>query len=327
MFRFIRPIIVLFMITACNGREDVSQLPSLDGKGLSGLYAAQIGEKLYVAGGCNFPDAPLIEGGKKKFYDDILMLDGERWVTVGHLPAPSAYAAYLATNGGMLIMGGANASGSMDCVWFFDGATVTERPSLPKPLEQAAWCKSDGKIYLAGGLSDGEPSRDVLVCGNDGWKTVAVLPAPVVQGIAVVEDGHLLVWGGFDPSTNEALKGGFSLNLTTGEWSALAADVTFAGSAPLGYYAAGGCDAEILTAALHLPKEKIREYQSRPIDYYRFRGELRKYECGCWRVVAKSEHLARAGAALAEYQGDIVSIGGELKPGVRSPEVWRVKVK
>lgn len=315
------------MIAACNGGMEVSQLPSLDGKGLSGLYAAQIENRLYAAGGCNFPDAPLIEGGKKKFYDDIMMLDGEKWVTAGHLPAPSAYASYLATDGGLLIMGGANALGSMDCVWLFDGVKIREQPSLPKPLEQAAWCKSEGKIYLAGGLSDGVPSREVLVCGNDGWKTAAVLPVPVVQGIAMVEDGCLLVWGGFNPDTNEALTGGYSLNLVTGKWSALEADVTFTGSAPLGFFAAGGCDAEILTSALHLPKEKIREYQSRNVDYYRFRGELKKYEGGCWRTVTKSSHLARAGAALAEYQGDIVSIGGELKPGVRSPEVWRVKVR
>ena len=327
MFRLIRSIAALIMITACTGRIEISQLPSLDGKGLSGLYSAQIGNNLYVAGGCNFPDAPLIEGGKKKFYDDIMMLDGEKWVTVGHLPAPSAYAAYLATGGGLLMMGGANDSGSMDCVWFFDGATVTERPSLPKPLEQAACCGSDGKIYLVGGLSNGEPSRDVLVFGNDEWKTVATLPVPVVQGIAVVEEGCLRVWGGFDPSAKEALKGGYALNLSTGEWSALAVDVTFTGSAQSGCYAAGGCDAEIFTAALNLPKEKIREYQSRPVDYYRFRGELRKYEGGRWKMVAKSAHLARAGAAIAEYQGDIISIGGELKPGVRSSEVWRIKVK
>ena len=318
----------LFLIPfSCGCTGGAIQLPSLPGAGLSGLYAGQINGKLYVAGGCNFPDKPLAEGGKKKFYDEILTLTDRGWEIAGKLPEESAYGAYIQTDAGILILGGANMDGSLDKVLLLTGEGVEALPSLPKPLEQAAWLNTGKLLYLAGGLSNGKPSLEVFSFDGNNWSVASTLPRPLVQGVAVMSGENLLIWGGFDPLAKKAITGGFRLNTVTGEWSDFSADITFVGSAPLGDFAAGGCDTEIFNRALGLSGEELQQYRIQPPEYYRFRGELLRFNSdSCrWDTVASSPHLARAGAAMAVFDGGIVSIGGELKPGVRSPEVWMFK--
>lgn len=322
--RFFAPAISLLLLS-CTGGEKVIQMPSLDGIGLSGQYAGQIGERLFVAGGCNFPDKPLTEGGRKAFHDEIWALGDKGWDLMGTLPEPSAYGAYLCSGDGILIMGGANANGSLDKVLLLSAENgVEELDPLPKPLEQAAWYDDGKSIFLAGGLSNGEASLDILEYGDGNWSVIGTLPRPIVQGVATMSGDTLFIWGGFDPSANEAVTGACALNLKTGEWSFRETDITFVGAAPLDGYAIGGCDPEIFTNALGLSGEELHDYRIQAPEYYRFRGELLQFKDGGWTRVASSPHLARAGAAAAFWQGGIVSVGGELKPGVRTPEVWMI---
>lgn len=39
--------------------------------GVSGCYAGKLGDFLLMAGGCNFPDKPVSEGGIKHYYKGI----------------------------------------------------------------------------------------------------------------------------------------------------------------------------------------------------------------------------------------------------------------
>ena len=325
--KFLVPLISLLLLS-CTGGEKVIRMPSLDGIGLSGHYAGRIGERLFVAGGCNFPDKPLTEGGRKAFHDEIWALGDKGWDLMGTLPEPSAYGAYFCSDDGILIMGGANAGGTLDKVWLLSSENGVEQLApLPKPLEQAAWYSNGGSIFLAGGLSNGETSLDVLEYGDGNWNVVGTLPRPIVQGVATMSGEELCIWGGYDPLAGQAVTGACVLNLRTGEWSFREADVTFVGSAALDGYAIGGCDPQIFTTALALSGEELNNYQMQPADYYRFRGELLQFRNGGWTRVASSPHLARAGAAAAFWQDGIVSIGGELKPGVRTPEVWMITLK
>lgn len=316
------------LLLSCSNGEKVVQMPSLDGIGLSGHYAGQIGDRLFVAGGSNFPDKPLTEGGKKVFHDEIWALGDKGWDLMGTLPEPSAYGAYFSSGDGILIMGGANSGGTLNKVWMLATEEgVEELDTLPKPLEQTAWYCTEDRIIIAGGLSNGEPSRDIYAHNGEEWKFIDTLPRPLVQAVATMSGDTLCIWGGFDPIAKKAVTGGYALNLKTGEWSFRDSDITFVGSAPLDGYAAGGCDPQIFTAALGLSGEELHNYQMQSPDYFRFRGELLQFKDGEWALVTASPGLARAGAAVAFWQDGIVSIGGELKPGVRTPEVWMVKLK
>ena len=329
--RYLNRIIALsfsLLLLSCSNGEKVVQMPSLDGIGLSGHYAGMIGERLFVAGGCNFPDKPLTEGGKKAFHDEIWALGDKGWDLMGTLPEPSAYGAYFCSDDGILIMGGANASGSLDKVWLLSSENGTEELGpLPKALEQTAWYRTDESIFLAGGLSNGEASLDVFSFDDGEWAAIATLPRPIVQGVATMSGDTLFIWGGFDPSAKEAVTGAYALDLNTGEWSFRESDITFVGSAPLDGYAVGGCDPQIFTTALSLSGEELHNYQMQPAEYYRFRGELLQFRDGVWTQIASSPHLARAGAAVAFWKDGIVSTGGELKPGVRTPEVWMITLE
>lgn len=317
----------MLLLLACGRSIEVVQLPSLPGIGLSGLYAGEIDGALYVAGGCNFPDKPVTEGGKKAFYSDVWKLSGEEWVKAGELPEPCAYGAYISTDEGLMILGGANAEGTMDSAWMLTAEGISALPALPKPLEQAAWCSYDGAIYLAGGMSCGAPSLEVFKFADGTWSVAGMLPRPLVQGIVCADEGMLNIFGGFDPTQKEAVKGGYSITLANGSMAEINADVTFVGSASLDGLACGGCDADVFTYALNLPAEQVREYQLQPVEYYKIRGQLLEYTLSGWTQVVEHPALARAGAALAEYQGGLVSAGGELKPGIRCPEVWMIKTR
>ena len=65
-------------------------------QGVSACYAGILGHKIILAGGCNFPDVPASQGGKKIFYHGIYMADLPsdsvfHWRKVGDLPLPMAY--------------------------------------------------------------------------------------------------------------------------------------------------------------------------------------------------------------------------------------------
>ena len=64
-------------------------------KGVSAPFAGFIGDWLVVAGGCNFPDIPALEGGKKVYYSQGYALDthaaSPQWLPLFHTPLPMAH--------------------------------------------------------------------------------------------------------------------------------------------------------------------------------------------------------------------------------------------
>src|SRR5690348_6499323 len=69
-------------------------LPPLpDPEGFAGMFAGTIGDALLVAGGANFPDRRPWDGGVKRWYDAVWLLEDPAgpWRRVGSLPRPSSY--------------------------------------------------------------------------------------------------------------------------------------------------------------------------------------------------------------------------------------------
>lgn len=108
----------------------------------------------------------------------------------------------------------------------------------------------------------------------------------------------------------------------------------------------GGVNAQIFLQALNRPlfiKDAMRKgntalqakleqeeamYMKHPAEWYRFNGDLLIYHTltDTWTVEARSERIARAGAAVVPYDGRWMVINGESKPGVRSTDVTTVKM-
>lgn len=112
-------------------------------------------------------------------------------------------------------------------------------------------------------------------------------------------------------------------------------------------YVAGGVDYDIFRGAVEREYRQAQaqaagdrvalkdfaeqrvEYMTREPEAYHFMPHVitLDYETGEWSVVATDTAFATAGAALAARDGEIYLVGGERKPGVRTSDIWRLKIK
>ena len=136
-----------------------------------------------MAGGCNFPDRPARKGGAKRYYSEIYI--GEYlgavhhacetkaseldmgWKLVGHLPHPTAYAAFQRYDDKLIVAGGQSAAGDLSDAYIIQlsdslGVEITPLPSLPEPRSGMASALIENVLYLIGGRVNGKLSNTVL---------------------------------------------------------------------------------------------------------------------------------------------------------------------
>ena len=61
----------------------------------------------------------------------------------------------------------------------------------------------------------------------------------------------------------------------------------------------------------------------RAVDWYRFNDDILLYDLigKNWRVMYDVQGMARAGGILLEHDHLLYMVCGELKPGIRSPQI------
>lgn len=164
-----------------------AKTPQLDpayAKGVSGHIAGELRPgQLVMAGGCNFPDRPAREGGAKRYYSEIYTADylgavhlacetkaselDMGWKLVGHLPHPTAYAAFQLYDDKLIVAGGQSAAGDLRDAYIIQlndslGVEITPLPSLPEPRSGMASARIEDVLYLIGGRVNGKLSNTVL---------------------------------------------------------------------------------------------------------------------------------------------------------------------
>ena len=190
--------LIVFLLLAVGGSYGTSQAqedyrifeaktPQLDSayaKGVSGHIAGEPRPGLLVmAGGCNFPDRPAREGGAKRYYSEIYIADylgavhfacetkaselDMGWKLVGHLPHPTAYAAFQLYGDKLIVVGGQSAAGDLSDAYMIQlsdslGVEITPLPSLPEPRSGMASARIKNVLYLIGGRVNGKLSNTVL---------------------------------------------------------------------------------------------------------------------------------------------------------------------
>lgn len=168
-------------------RMFVAKTPQLDpayAKGVSGHIAGELRPRqLVMAGGCNYPDRPAREGGAKRYYSEIYIADylgavhlaceskaselDMGWKLVGHLPHPTAYAAFLRYDDKLIVAGGQSAAGDLRDAYMIQlndslGVEITPLSSLPEPRSGMASALIENVLYLIGGRVNGKLSNTVL---------------------------------------------------------------------------------------------------------------------------------------------------------------------
>ena len=210
-------------LVACNTETmkttDLKAIPDAAyAKGVSAPFCGAIQDVLVVAGGANFPDKSLLEGGAKRVYADIWAKasHGRKWVHAGVLPDSTAYGATFAVDSALVLAGGNVCGVTTDKVYelrlSYGKAVLRTLPQLPVPMEQCGWTRDGENLYLVGGVG----TTGVYTCkiGTYVWSKIADLPEPLVQPVAYASGGKLYVWGGFNPETLDVSDRGIVMEIS-----------------------------------------------------------------------------------------------------------------
>ena len=197
-----------------------AKTPQLDpdyAKGVSGHIAGEprLG-LLMMAGGCNFPDRPAREGGAKRYYSEIYTADylspmydaceskaselDLGWRLIGHLPHPTAYAAFQRYDDKLIVAGGQSAAGDLSdayMIWLRDrhSVEIIPLPSLPEPRSGMASALIENVLYLIGGRVNGKLSNTVLSLDlsrpQKEWREETPYPhSPFLKLVAMTNQGE-----------------------------------------------------------------------------------------------------------------------------------------
>jgi N-acetylneuraminic acid mutarotase len=314
-----------------------SQLPPLpDALGVAGPFAGVSGGALLVGGGANFPGKMPWEGGQKVWHDEVYALTGvnSRWQLVGKLPRPLAYGVSVTTKQGVVCIGGSDARRHYAEVFlleFHDGQfAIHSLPSLPLPLANAAGALAGDTIYVAGGSETPGEQTALNQCfaldlaaENPAWQTLPPCPGqPRILPVAAAwRDDFYLFGGAALAATNGKiarvyLRDAWCYQPARG-WRRLAdlpkpcvAGPTPAPDVDASFLLVGGDDG---SRAGFTPPEKHPGFPKMILAYDAVKNQ--------WRTNGETP-AARATVPAVFWRNHFVIPSGEMRPGVRSPEVW-----
>lgn len=186
---------------------------------------------------------------------------------------------------------------------------------------------------------------------------------PVCALFRTTDGAEFCIWGGYAPATatDEACldAGGYTCIFPQKKWNRIpppttrqnreqhlsgATSVQINDSTAIFY---GGVNSEIFRTALNREKTiadaiqkgdetrlknlqaEKKQYMEQPPAWYKFNNKMLLYErqTGKWAEIAQSPYLALAGSSVAATGDTIYCVGGEIKPGIRTPRIIRVVIK
>lgn len=325
-------------------------LPAIpDELGFAGPFAGVHNDALIVAGGANFPSP--VWKSNKVWHDRIFVLTksgGEYvWEDGGKLSRAIAYGAAVSTPDGVVCMGGIDSNEAFDEVrllrWDPSAGKVTSAtyPSLPKPCAFGAAALVGDVIYLAGGQSG--PSLDtamtnfwsldlskVATPAEFVWRELPAWPGPsrafnlTVHQHNGFDDCVYVISGrrqqGSDASDVRFLKDVWEFTPAKGSWRRRSnvPRCVMAGTG-VGYgqshlLVLGGDDGSRFFQADEL-KDLHPGFPKEALAYHTITNT--------WTPAGEipRNHVT---TIAVEWDGAIIVPSGEVKPRVRSPDVWSV---
>lgn len=339
----IRALFVAGYLAACLGTSwsaeplSWSRLPSLpDREGLAGPFGGTQGDHLIVAGGANFPNGKPWEGGAKVWHNTIFVLDSPTngWRIAGRLPRPLGYGVSLSTPDGIICAGGSDANRHHAEVFLLrltNGAPEFQSMSpLPHPCANAAGALLNSVFYIAGGLERPDATRALrtfwaldLSRLSARWRELESWPGPERMFATVgIAEGSLFLFGGaaLEPGADGKpvrrwLRDAYQFIPSRG-WKRIADLPRVAVAAP--------SPAPLLrNKLLILGGDDGSQAATPPTEHRGFRRDVLAYDLssGTWATIADTP-FAFVTTPVIDWDGRIVLPGGEVKPGIRSAEVW-----
>jgi SSS family transporter len=353
--------------------------------GVAGAYTGVDDDVLIVAGGANFPDQLPWDGGLKKYYDEVFILEKSRgeyqWRTVENkIPHAAGYGGAISTTKGLLCFGGNTSDNTISDSWFIDyipntgEIKINPGPDLPKPLTNFSFAKVGDAVYVAGGVSEfgGESTTifySLRIIGDDpkAWKWEA-LPTwdgePRAFSVAAAQSNGLencfYLFSGRNidfKGRGDALFDAHVYNPSTNKWEVISNGMdrqfkVMAGTAfPVGASSiifTSGSDGSLAKKEMEIKKKLSQlevqlesgqdvndlleltnmELSNHLNDHPGFGKKIfgfntisqEFYEVG---ELPSSSQVTTTAVAWGE---DIVIPSGEIRPGVRTPEILKITI-
>lgn len=313
------------------------QLPSLpDPEGFAGCYAGVSHGALLVAGGANFPGKKPWEGGEKIWYGKVFVLespDGE-WKPAGTLPRPLGYGVSVTHQDSVVCVGGSDAlrhyADAFRLEWKQGRLVTTPLPSLPRPLANGCGALVGDTLFVFSGQETPVSVEAVnagwtldLAADDPRWKPMEpcpgggrILPAAAgVDGAFWIAGGAGLLAGADGKAERRYLRDAYRYDLGKG-WTRIAdlpqSSVAAPSPAPVdaaGFYLLGGDDGSQLGTLPDAHRgfsRKILQYRAKEANW----------------VSAGEIPAPRVTVPCVGWNSAWIVLSGEMRPGVRSPEVW-----
>jgi N-acetylneuraminate epimerase len=312
------------------------QLPSLpDAEGFAGSFAGVSNGALLIAGGANFPGKKPWEGGMKVWYDTVFVLESPaaKWKVAGRLPRRLGYGVSVTYNNGLICAGGSDRDRHYPDVfrieWSNGKLKTTPLPSLPPPIANCCGAIVGNILYVAGGIE----KPDAKETSNRAWQLelsskssewIEIMSWPGSRRMLAVaagfKDAFWLIGGvdltaGSDGTTQRHyLTDAFRYDLNGWKRIADLPHSVVAAPSPAPFdkdkiYLLGGDDG----SQVNTPPDKHRGFGNKTLRYNVTTDQWT--EAG---LIA----APRATLPTAFWNNSWVLPGGEVRPGVRSPQVW-----
>jgi len=318
---------------AADGKWD--RLPPLpDKQGFAGMYAGISHGALLAAGGANFPDKKPWEGGKKVWYEAVYVLESPAgaWRKAGTLPRPLGYGVSVTDDQGVICAGGSDVERHYADVfrlaWIENKVRVTPLPPLPQPVANACGALVKDTLYVVGGLEKPDATEALttvyaldLKAEKPAWREAPPMPGPGrMLAVAAAVGDELWVAGGTalvrqdnGKVGRKYLRDGYVYRADIG-WKR-------AKDLPQGAVAAPS-PAPVEAGAMYVVGgDDGTQVDVAPDQHKGFRRSLLRYDGKSSTEVGRlpAGHVT---APCVRWRDAWVIVSGEIRPGIRSPEVW-----
>ena len=322
--------------------RDLPELPNA--AGLGGHFVGTHGGALIVAGGANFPAGMPWEGGEKRWYDDIYVLESpdSMWRTGFKLPHPLAYGGSVSTDEGLLLIGGSDGAVTYRDVillqWDPEAKNVIQDslPPLPSPSMFHSAARIDNAIYVASGLNSIDPTSAVkgfwmldlsTPSPERAWRTLPEWPGAAREKTVMAAQSSggkqkcIYLFSG--ETARNTSDGDVELNYLPEVLRYNPAEAAWARLTDLPKPAAAGCALDYGQSHILLFSGSTGEHVNLPIqDRPEFpHGVLAYHTITDTWIEAGNMPRSVVTAGMTMWNGGIAIPSGEIRPGVRTSKV------